>query len=140
MGAAHARAWSRLGHHYPDLAGVVRLVSVADPVAERRDDAMRRFGFAAAHEEWQDAVADPAVHLVSVTAPNAVHREIGCAVAAAGKHLWIEKPVASGPTTPGPSRTQWRRRGVASAVGFNYRNAPGVERARELIVTVRWAR
>ena len=77
MGAVHARAWSRLGHHYPDFAGAVRLVSVADPVAERRDDAVRLFGFAAAHDRWQDAVSDPAVQLVSVTAPNAVHREIG---------------------------------------------------------------
>jgi predicted dehydrogenase len=133
MGAVHARAWSRLGHHYPDLAGVVRLVSVADPVAERRHDAVRRFGFAAAYDGWRDAVADPAVHLVSVTAPNAVHREIGCAVAAAGKHLWIEKPVGLDASDARAVADAVREAGVASAVGFNYRNAPAVERARELV-------
>ncbi len=119
MGAVQAPAWSRLGHHYPDLAGVVRLVSVADPVAERRDDAVRRFGFAAAHNGWRDAVADPAVHLVSVTAPNAVHREIGCAVADAGKHLWIEKPVGLGADDARAVADAVAAAGVASAVGFN---------------------
>ena len=133
MGAVHARAWSRLGHHYPDLTGVVRLVSVADPVAERRDDAVRRFGFAAAHDGWRAAVDDPRVHLVSVTAPNAVHREIGCAVAAAGKHLWIEKPVGLDADDARAVADAVRAAGVTSAVGFNYRNAPAVERARELI-------
>jgi predicted dehydrogenase len=111
----------------------VRLVSVADPVADRRDDAVRRFGFVAAHDRWQDAVADPAVHLVSVTAPKAVHREIGCAVAAAGKHLWVEKPVGLGADDARAVADAVSAAGVASAVGFNYRNAPAVERARELV-------
>jgi predicted dehydrogenase len=134
MGAVHARAWSRLGHHYPDLAGLVRLVSVADPVAERRDDAVRRFGFTAAYDGWREAVDDPAVHLVSVTAPNAVHREIGRAVAAAGKHLWIEKPVGLDADDARAVADAVRAAGIASAVGFNYRNAPAVERARELVL------
>ena len=33
------------------------------------------------------------IDAVSVTVPNFLHREIGCAVLEAGKHLWIEKPV-----------------------------------------------
>jgi predicted dehydrogenase len=134
MGAVHARAWSRLGQHYPDLAGVARLVAVADPLTERRDDAVRRFGFASAYGGWREAVDDPLVQLVSVTAPNAVHREIGCAVAAAGKHLWIEKPVGLDAGDAGAVAEAVRAAGVASAVGFNYRNAPAVERARELVL------
>jgi predicted dehydrogenase len=30
---------------------------------------------------------------VSIAAPNFLHREIGVAMAKAGKHIWIEKPV-----------------------------------------------
>ena len=37
--------------------------------------------------------ADPRVQAVSITAPNFLHREIGVAMAEAGKHIWIEKPV-----------------------------------------------
>jgi predicted dehydrogenase len=133
MGAVHARAWTRVGHHYPDLAGRVRLVSVADPVAERRTDAVRRFGFVVDHAEWEPVLADPAVHLVSVTAPNMVHREIGCAVAAAGKHLWIEKPVGLSAADARAVADAVTAAGVTATVGFNYRNAPAVEEARNLI-------
>jgi len=41
-------------------------------------------------------VAAPDVDVVSVAAPNWLHRELGVAVAEAGKHLWIEKPVGLG--------------------------------------------
>ena len=40
-----------------------------------------------------DLAADPEVQAVSIAAPNFLHREIGVAMAQAGKHIWIEKPV-----------------------------------------------
>jgi predicted dehydrogenase len=42
---------------------------------------------------------DPAVEAVSVTVPNAMHREIAVAAAEAGKHVWVEKPSAAVPST-----------------------------------------
>ena len=38
-------------------------------------------------------LADPDVDVVSICAPNLLHREIGIAAAEAGKPFWIEKPV-----------------------------------------------
>ena len=132
MGQVHSRAYARVRHHYPDLPPPVPLV-VADAEADRRADAISRFGFAKATADWRDVLDDDRVGAVSVTAPNHLHREIGCAVAAAGKHLWIEKPVgidlADAVAVAGAVATA----GVRSAVGFNYRNAPAVERARDLV-------
>lgn len=43
MGRLHAQAYLRLRHHYPQLPAA-RLIGVADPEAERRDEAVSRFG------------------------------------------------------------------------------------------------
>ncbi len=132
MGRVHSQAYLRLPHHYPNLPRP-RLVAVADSEPDRRAEAVDRFRFERAVEDWREVLVDPAVQAVSVTAPNALHREVGAAVAAAGKHLWIEKPVG---LSADDARTVSRAvhgAGVQSCVGFNYRNAPAVERARRMI-------
>jgi predicted dehydrogenase len=73
------------------------------------------------------------VQAVSVTAPNWLHREIGTAVALAGRHLWIEKPVGLTAEDARDVCAAVRTAGVQSAVGFNYRNAPAVALARQMV-------
>ncbi|MEU0253707.1 Gfo/Idh/MocA family oxidoreductase [Streptomyces sp. NPDC006184] len=135
MGRVHTQAYARLPHHYPRLPLRPLLVTVAEEVPGRAEEAAERFGFASATRDWREVAADPRVRAVSVTAPNFLHREIGVAMAEAGKHLWIEKPVG---LTAGDARAvagAVARAGVQGTVGFNYRNAPAVEAARELIVS-----
>ncbi|MEU0050971.1 Gfo/Idh/MocA family oxidoreductase [Streptomyces sp. NPDC006309] len=135
MGRVHTQAYARLPHHYPRLPLRPLLVAVAEEVPGRAEEAAERFGFASATRDWREVAADPRVRAVSVTAPNFLHREIGVAMAEAGKHLWIEKPVG---LTAGDARAvagAVARAGVQGTVGFNYRNAPAVEAARELIVS-----
>ncbi|MFD7437756.1 Gfo/Idh/MocA family protein [Streptomyces sp. NPDC059861] len=135
MGRVHTQAYARLPHHYPDLALRPELVTVAEEVPGRAEQAAAQFGFASATRDWREVAADPRVRAVSITAPNFLHREIGVAMAEAGKHIWIEKPVG---LTAGDARAvaaAVAAAGVQGAVGFNYRNAPAVETARELIAT-----
>ena len=93
MGRVHTQAYARLPHHYPQLTLRPRLVAVAEDVPGRAEEAAERFGFASATRDWREVAADPRVQAVSITAPNFLHREIGAAMAGAGKHVWIEKPV-----------------------------------------------
>ncbi|MFG3661617.1 Gfo/Idh/MocA family protein [Streptomyces sp. NPDC047706] len=133
MGRVHTQAYARLPHHYPHLALRPELVTVAEEVPGRAEQAAGQFGFASATRDWREVAADPRVRAVSITAPNFLHREIGVAMAEAGKHIWIEKPVG---LTAGDARAvadAVTGAGVQGAVGFNYRNAPAVETARELI-------
>ncbi|MDN3264688.1 Gfo/Idh/MocA family oxidoreductase [Streptomyces sp. CSDS2] len=135
MGRVHTRAYARLPHHYPDLPLRPRLVTVADEVPGRAEEAAERFGFACATRDWREVAADPRVQAVSVTAPNFLHREIGVTLAEAGKHLWIEKPVGLTAADARAVADAVARAGVQGTVGFNYRNAPAVEAARELIAS-----
>ncbi|MFF9107326.1 Gfo/Idh/MocA family protein [Streptomyces sp. NPDC014776] len=135
MGRVHTQAYARVPHHFPQLPLRPRLVAVAEEVPGRAEEAAAQFGFASTTRDWRDLAADPRVEAVSVTAPNFLHREIGVALAEAGKHLWIEKPVGLNAEDARAVADAVARAGVQGAVGFNYRNAPAVEAARELLAS-----
>ncbi|MEU0218360.1 Gfo/Idh/MocA family oxidoreductase [Streptomyces sp. NPDC006265] len=135
MGRVHTQAYARVRHHYPQLPLVPELVTVAEEVPGRAEEAAAQFGFASTARNWREVAADPRVGAVSITAPNFLHREIGVAMAEAGKHIWIEKPVGLTAEDAGAVADAVAKAGVQGAVGFNYRNAPAVEAARELIAS-----
>ncbi|MFC7535514.1 Gfo/Idh/MocA family protein [Actinoplanes sp. GCM10030250] len=127
MGRVHTRAYSRVRQHFPDLPAPI-LLAVADDVPGRAAEAASQYGFASAVTDWRSLVHDPRIQAVSITAPNFLHREIGSAFAAAGKHIWIEKPVG---LNAGDARAIAGDGQVS--VGFNYRHAPAVAKARTLL-------
>ena len=133
MGRVHTQAYARLPHHFPQLALRPELLAVADEAPGRAEQAAALYGFATATADWRDLARDPRVQAVSVTAPNFLHREIGAGLAAAGKHIWIEKPVGLSADDARAVAAAVRAAGVQGAVGFNYRNAPAVSVARRLV-------
>ena len=89
-------------------------------------------GFEDACDHWRDLLERDDLDVVSVCGPNFVHREIGVAVAESGRHLWIEKPAGRNAKDTAESRRPCKRPGSVGR-GFNYRNAPAVQLARELV-------
>ena len=135
MGRVHTQAYARVLHHYPQLGLRPQLITVAEEVPGRAEEAAAQFGFTSTTRDWRDVVKDPRIQAVSITAPNFLHREIGVAMAEAGKHIWIEKPVGLSAADASAVADAVATAGVQGAVGFNYRNAPAVEAARELIAS-----
>ena len=134
MGRLHARSLLRLPFHYPALAMTARLVAYADPADDPGTTAAARaLGFADRHRDWSDLVARDDVDLVCVTGPNATHRDVAVAAARAGKHLWVEKPAGRSSAETREIAEAVDAAGVQAAAGFNYRNAPAVEHARDLV-------
>jgi predicted dehydrogenase len=133
MGHVHARAYTRAGQHFPELGVTPDLAVVADPDAGRRAEAKAGYGVPATTAEWRDLLEADGIQAVSITAPNALHREIAVELARAGKHLWIEKPVGLSAADAVAVAQAAAQAGVRTAVGFNYRNAPAVEHARALL-------
>jgi len=133
MGRVHTQAYARVLHHFPDLQLAPTLIAVADDVPGRAAEAAVQFGFVRAVRDWRDLLADPAVGAGSITPPNFLHRDMGTAFAAAGKHIWIEKPVGLNTSDTQAVAEAVRSHRVQGTVGFNYRNAPAVVAARELI-------
>ncbi len=133
MGHVHARAYQRLAQHWPDQALRPVVVAVADASAPAAAGFARAHGDPATYADWRELLADPTIGAVSVAAPNFLHGEIGVAVAEAGKHLWIEKPVGLTAADATAVRDAVAAAGVVGCVGFNYRHVPAVARARRLI-------
>jgi predicted dehydrogenase len=74
----------------PDEAEVV---AVASPTPGNAEAFARRHGIARAYADWREMLRDPAVEMVSVTAPNFLHAEMTIEAARAGKHVVCEKPL-----------------------------------------------
>lgn len=134
MGALHTHAYRRLADHYPDLDVRCELIAAADVGESGRRRAVEELGYARAEQDWRAVVDDPDVDVVSVTAPNALHREMALAVLAAGKALWVEKPVGRGLAETAELAAAMDP-GAVTAVGFNYRTVPLVEHAGALVAT-----
>jgi scyllo-inositol 2-dehydrogenase (NADP+) len=71
----------------------LELRGVCDRVAERRTDAARRFAVRT-HADAGGLLADPAVELVVVGVPPAIHAQAALECLRAGKHVVCEKPFA----------------------------------------------
>jgi len=133
MGEAHSRSYLAIKDRFHGSGIEPRLVVCADPVEQRARDAQTRFGFQRYTTDWHDIIVDPAVEVVNVAAPNGLHLEIVRAAAHAGKHILCEKPVGKEPRETIESAALAREAGVLTFVGYNYRWAPLVQYARELI-------
>ncbi len=134
MGQVHARSWMRLALHYPDADVRPRLVAVADSAGgDRVASSVRAHGIDDLYDDWHELLARDDLDVVSVCGPNHLHREMGVAVAESGRHLWIEKPAGRDAKETAEIVEAVDRAGVQSAAGFNYRNVPAVEQAREII-------
>lgn len=138
MGQVHARALSRLLQHYPDAPLRPRLAVVADNAPDDRTQrAAAAFGFEHVVTDWRELVTHPEVDLVCVTGPNFIHRDVAVAAAGAGKHLWVEKPAGRDAAETAEIAAAVEAAGVQAATGFNYRNVPAVDRAREIVASGR---
>jgi predicted dehydrogenase len=132
MGRVHTSSYRRVVEHFPGLGVRPRLVVAAD-VSEARRRQAERVGFATTTDDWRTVAEHPDVELVSITMPNSMHREVAQAAIAAGKHLWVEKPVGRGVQDTAAVAEAARRAGVLTGVGFCYRHAPAVQHARSLV-------
>lgn len=132
MGKAHALAFVAAPRVF-DLAAEPVLHTVADVTRDAAQRAADTYGFTRATGDWRRLVADPDIDIVSVTAPNALHKEMSLAAIAAGKHVYCEKPLAPRAADAREMVEAAEARGVRTQVGFNYLCNPMMALAREMI-------
>ena len=133
MGRLHARSYRKLREYFPNLDVDVRLVAAADAAEQNRTDATTNLGFERAYADYRDLLADPDVDIVSICSPNFLHHEMALAAAEAGKPFWIEKPMGVNLEQSRDIAVAATEADLVTAVGFNYRHTPAIEKARQLI-------
>ena len=117
--------------HVPALLGsqAGRLVAAADADPARRTWLGTRAPGVRLHDRWETLLADPEVGAVIVALPTVLHAEAACQAFAAGKHVFLEKPIALTWDEGRRVVAAWREAGTAGAIGYNFRRNPIVESA-----------
>jgi predicted dehydrogenase len=133
MGTVHSRSYLAAADRFHDIGIQSKLIICADEVEARAKEAQERFGFEGYTTRWQDVIADPRVQVVNIATPNYMHLELVRAAAAAGKHIFCEKPVGKDPGETAEIEGLSRKASVLTFVGYNYRWSPMVQYARQLI-------
>lgn len=72
-----------------------RLVALAETSPERGRDAAERYQIPALVSDYRELLRRPDIQVVSVALPNYLHAPVGLEVLKAGKHLLMEKPMAT---------------------------------------------
>ena len=116
MGKLHSRAYQAIPLVYPELKIRPRLIHAADTAADRADYARDVLGYAKGSTDYRAVLADPDVDIVSICAPNLLHKEIGIAAAQAGKPFWIEKPVGRDAADTAAVAAAAQTAGVATSI------------------------
>lgn len=132
MGKCHAMAWNNVSTVFGGAKP--RLEILCDVAQDAADRHAAQFGFARAMIDWQATVADPAVDVVSITTPNGMHRPMAESALKAGKHVWLEKPMA---LTLDDARHMAdlaaQHPDQVTILGYNYLRSPAFQAARTMI-------
>ncbi|HEV7741181.1 MAG TPA: Gfo/Idh/MocA family oxidoreductase [Pseudolysinimonas sp.] len=86
-----ADAWTTTVHANTDQ----RVVAVASRDAERAGAFASRHGIPKAYGDYEHLVADPDVDVVYIAPPHTEHKRLALLAIAAGKHVLVEKPLAT---------------------------------------------
>ena len=115
----------------------VDLVAVADTNAHAAQEAAGRFGAAAWYDDYRRLLDLPDIQAVVIATPTGTHRDVIKAAAAAGKHIFTEKPLAQ--DLPGCDdaisavKLASDRAGIKFQVGFMRRFDPAYAMAKKKI-------
>lgn len=132
MGRAHAVAYRAAAGIFPASLRPV-LQAVADVNGPAAEKAAEQFGFRRCLTDWKVLAGDPDIEIVSITTPNAMHREMALAAIAAGKHVHCEKPIAPNAQHAKDMMLAAEAAGVVTQVGYNYIKNPILALARDMI-------
>jgi predicted dehydrogenase len=97
-----------------------KVVAVAD-LSRRALQAAEREGIRAPYGDYREMLRDADIDAVIVTPPNFMHLESTLAALEAGKHAFVEKPLAMTSADCERIDDAARRQGVRLMVGHNYR-------------------
>lgn len=132
MGKTHAFGFVSAPRVF-DLPMDIELHTVADIDGVAARGAARAYGFVRATADWRDITDNPEIDIVSITAPNALHKELSLAAIGAGKHVYCEKPLAPLADDAREMADAAEEAGVGAHVGLNYLCNPMFALAREMI-------
>ncbi len=109
----------------------IRPVLVIEPSEERREQVAEHGIRAVA--AFEEALTDASIDAVVLTTPNTMHEEQVVAAAAAGKHVFCEKPLGLSGASARRSVAACNDAGLVLGIGHERRFEPALQRVRDMI-------
>jgi predicted dehydrogenase len=132
MGKAHSHAFKDVGMFFqPRLTPVMKVI--CGRTEGKLREAAELYGWEQIETDWERLVARDDVDLVDIAGPNWLHAPAAIAAARAGKHILLEKPMATSVADAEEMVRAVEEAGVIHMIGFNYRRVPAVGLAKRLI-------
>jgi predicted dehydrogenase len=125
FGEMHARAYTT----HPEA----ELAVVCDLNGDRAKQVAEKYGVARCTTDWQEVAQDASIDAASVATPDFAHTEIAVGLAKAGKHLLVEKPLATTVADGERIVAAARQAGVKLMVDFHNRWSPPFYKAKVAI-------
>ena len=132
MGKAHSNAYRQVNRFF-DLPYQVGLHTVCGRTEPKVKAAADLLGWENYSTDWRKVIEDPDIHVIDIATPGDSHCEIALAAAAAGKIVFCEKPIGNTLEEARLMLEAVQRADVPHAVFHNYRKAPAIGLAKQMI-------
>lgn len=126
--------WGNVLADAVSASGKAQVVTGYARTAETRESFASKHGCRSA-ESLDEIWSDPEIEGVLMATPHSVRQELISQAAAAGKHIFVEKPLALTGAEARAAASAARDAGVVLQVGHNKRRQTGNRRLREMLDT-----
>lgn len=110
-----------------------RVVALAEVSPERGREAAARFGISDVATDYRRLLSRDDIDVVSIALPNYLHARVALDALRAGKHVMLDKPMATSARDAERLSKEAARRGVLFMVGQNFRFNADTQTARSLV-------
>jgi len=133
MGVAHSNAF-RNASMWTDLPARITMKCICgqDSIENLKEFA-DKYGWENCETDWRKVVKREDIDLISIAAPNYLHKEIAIEAAKNGKHILCEKPLANNLDEAREMFKAVEKAGVKHCCGYSYRFTPSLALARQLV-------
>jgi predicted dehydrogenase len=132
MGRAHSNAYRQVGRFFtPKHLPRMKVLCGRTPAAVKT--AADQLGWEETSTDWREVVRRKDIDIVDIVTPGDSHAEIAIDAAKAGKVVFCEKPIANTVKDAEKMLAAVKKAGVIHMVCHNYRRAPAVMLAKQLI-------
>ncbi len=132
MGRTHSNAFRQINPFFN-----LPYETVLKAICARDEAKVKSFadqwGYQSTETDWRKLVERKDIDVIDIASPNDTHMEIALAAAAAGKMVMCEKPLGRNAAESIKMVEAVEKAKVANMVWYNYRRAPAVTLAKQMI-------
>jgi len=110
-----------------------RVVGLAEVSPERGREAADAYGIDILVTDYRELLQRPDIDVVSIALPNFLHASVGLEALQAGKHVMIDKPMATNARDAAKLVSTAKKKRRRLMVGQNQRFTPEIQTAKQLI-------